>query len=168
MLNEADIAALFVTLRLASFTTLILLVLGTTAGLVAVAQPVAVQVPGGGVGGAAPGAAADCARLLSAGCSRSSGAGRPHDGSARRAFARLHLHRSGGGFGHLFVALCRSAFAGTPSSASVAAPWRSPRPLGASPFDRFFSVAVPLGPAWFSGPLQCWGLPTLSVSSVWC
>jgi len=169
MLQPADLSALWITLKLAAVSTLILLVLGTPIGWwlartgsrlkVFVEAVVALPL-------VLPPTVLGFYLLIALG---------PHGPIGGLALALGGQPLAFTFTGLVIGSICYSLpFVVQPIRDAFAAVGRQPMEaaatLGASPLDRFFTVAVPLArpQGLVSSPPRCSALPTRSGSSVWC
>jgi molybdate transport system permease protein len=152
-MDSTDLAAVWLTLKLATVVTLLLLVYRHAHRLVAGPHALGLQGRGRRRRRAAAGPAAYRHRLLPARRHGAERTGRPADPVARPRPVALHLPWPGHRLGVLFAAFRRPAdperLRGDRRTAAGGC-----RDLRASPWDAFWSVAVPLAkPGFLSGAI---------------
>jgi hypothetical protein len=165
--KPADLAAVWLTLKLAAVTTTLLLVIGTPLAWWLARTRSWWKGPVGGGGGPAHRAAAHGHRLLPAGGDGAERAGGPVHPGPGPGLAALHLRRPGGGLGVLFPALRGAALAERLRGHRRAAPGSGRHPARLAP-GRLLQRRRAPGPPRLTSPPACWVSPTPWGSSAWC
>jgi molybdate transport system permease protein len=138
-----DLVALWISLKLATVTVALLLLLCTPLAWWLATTRSRLRVVGEAMAALAAGAATDRAGLLSAAVSRAVRLGRQVDASPGTATAELQLWRPGHRLDAVFDAVRHTAVAGCVPGGRRART-RGCRDAACPPWDRFFTVAVPL------------------------